>query len=103
MSKCSLFVKFTASPGRRDDLLAALRKMLPVVADEDGTEIYCFNTDRGDENVLWMFELYRDDEALGVHGGSDAMKNLMGDLSGLVSEAPLMVFCTPTDAKGFDT
>ncbi|MEZ5142089.1 MAG: hypothetical protein R2726_06145 [Acidimicrobiales bacterium] len=46
--------------------------------------------------------MYTDDDALGVHSGSEAMKTLLTDLAGLVGDAPLMVFTTPTDAKGLD-
>lgn len=101
-TKTSSFVKLTAQPGRRDELLAALQKMLPTVAEEDGTEVYSFHLDRGDENAIWIFELYTDDDALAAHSSSDAMKVLFEDLGGLLGEAPLMVFTTPTDAKGFE-
>jgi quinol monooxygenase YgiN len=100
--KTSSFVKLTAQPGQRDELLAALQKMLPVVAEEEGTEVYSFHLDRGDENTIWIFEMYADDDALGVHSSSDAMKVLLNDLGGLIGDAPLMVFTTPTDAKGLD-
>jgi quinol monooxygenase YgiN len=102
MPKTSSFIKFVTHPGRRDDLLAALRGMLPAVAGEDGTEIYSFHEDRGDDNTLWLFELYTDDAALGAHSGTDAMKQLLGALPELLAEPPLMAFATPVDAKGFD-
>lgn len=101
-TKTSSFVKLTAQPGRRDELLAALQKMLPVVADEEGTEVYSFHLDRADENAVWIFELYTDDDALAAHSASEAMKVLLNDLGGLIGDAPLMVFTTPTDAKGLD-
>jgi quinol monooxygenase YgiN len=50
---------------------------------------------------VWIFELYSDGDALGVHGGSDAMKELFGTLGGLMAEPPMMVMSTPTgNAKG---
>ena len=101
-TKTSSFVKLTAQPGRRDDLLAALQKMLPVVADEEGTEVYSFHLDRGDENAIWIFELSTDDDALAAHSSTDAMKGLIEDLGALLGDAPLMVFTTPTDAKGIE-
>ena len=48
-----------------------------------------------------IFELYRDDDALAEHSSSDAMRDLLGALGPLVAEPPLMVFATPSDAKGF--
>lgn len=101
MAKTSSFVKFVSHPGRREELLAALREMLPAVEHEDGTEVYSFHLDRGDDNTVWLFELYRDDEALAGHTSTEAMKSLLGALPSLLGEPPVMVFATPTDAKGF--
>ncbi len=61
MAKTSMFVKLSAQPGKRDDLLAALEKMLVTVNDEEGTEIYAFNLDATDENAIWIYELYTDE------------------------------------------
>jgi quinol monooxygenase YgiN len=95
MAKTSMIVKLSAQPGKRGELLAALEKMLPAVADEEGTEIYAFNLDTTDEDVVWIYELYASEDALATHSSSDAMAALIGDLAGLVGDAPLMVTTTP--------
>jgi len=100
MAKISSFVKLSAQPGKRGELLDAMRTMLPAVAEEPGTEVYSFHTDSADENALWIFELYTDQAALDAHGSSAAMVNLFGLLGPLLDGAPLMVFATPTDAEG---
>jgi quinol monooxygenase YgiN len=100
MAKTSMFVKLSAQPGKRDDLLAALEKMLVTVNDEEGTEIYAFNLDTTDENAIWIYELYTDEAALATHSGSEAMAALIGDLGGLLGDAPLMVTTTPVSGKG---
>jgi quinol monooxygenase YgiN len=100
MAKTSMFVKLTAQDGKRDDLLAALNKMLGAVNEEAGTEIYAFNLDTTDENTIWIFELYADADALATHSSSDAMATLIGDLGGLLGDAPLMVATTPVSGKG---
>jgi len=102
MSKTSSFVKLVAQPGQRDELLSALREMLPAVQQEEGTEIYSFHRDRSDDNTVWIFEMYSDDAALALHSSSEALKDLLGALATLVAEPPLMVFATPDAAKGFD-
>lgn len=101
MPKTSSFVKLVAKPGQRDELLTALRGMLPTVETEEGTEVYSFHEDRSDDNALWIFELYRDEDALAEHSSSEAMRNLLGALGPVIAEPPMMVFATPTDAKGF--
>jgi len=98
MTQTSLFVKMVFQPGKRDEGIAALETMLPVVAEESGTLVYSFHRDAGDENTVWIFELYTDGDALAVHGGSDAMAALFGTLGGLMAEPPMMVMATPTAA-----
>ena len=60
MTQTSLFVKMVFQPGKRDEGVAALETMLPVVANEPGTLVYSFHRDAGDENAVWIFELYSD-------------------------------------------
>ena len=100
MAKTSMFVKLSAQDGRRDDLLAALNKMLGAVNEEEGTEIYAFNLDTTDANAIWIYELYTDEGALATHSSSEAMAALIGDLGGLLGDAPLMVTTTPVSGKG---
>ena len=51
MTQTSMFVKMVFHPGKRDEGIAALEKMLPVVVDEHGTLVYSFHLDAGDENT----------------------------------------------------
>jgi quinol monooxygenase YgiN len=100
MAKTSMIVKLTTKPGRRGDLLAALDKMLLTVNEEEGTEIYAFNLDTTDENTLWVYELYADDDAMATHSGSEAMVALLTEAGDLLGDAPLMVLTTPVGGKG---
>jgi quinol monooxygenase YgiN len=96
MAQTSLFVKMVFQPGKRDEGVAALATMLPQVESEDGTLVYSFHADAGEEDTVWIFELYRDGDALTAHGSSDAMKAMFGSLNGLLAEPPMMVMATPT-------
>ncbi|MCU0268030.1 MAG: antibiotic biosynthesis monooxygenase [Acidimicrobiales bacterium] len=100
MAKTSMFVKLVAVPGRREDVLAALERMLPVVAEEPGTEVYSFHRDSADENTVWVFELYTDGDALAAHGASDGIKELFAAIGGILAEPPVMAITEPTAAKG---
>lgn len=96
MAQRSLFVKMKFQEGRRDEGVAALETMLPTVNGEDGTLVYSFHLDSADPDTVWIFELYTDDAALGVHGGSEAMAALGGMIGGLIAEPPMMVMAEPT-------
>lgn len=102
MSKVSIFAKLVAAPGKRDEVRAELAKMFPTVADEPGTEVYVLHDDLGDENALWMYELYTDDDALGAHSSSEAMGALFGAIGDLLGEPPLLVMARPVEAEGLD-
>ncbi len=95
MAQTSLFVKMVFQPGKRDEGVELLSTMLPQVETEPGTLVYSFHLDSGDENTVWIFELYTDGDALGVHGGSDAIAAMFGKIGGLFAEPPVMTITTP--------
>ena len=95
MTQSSLFVKMVFQPGTRDEAVEILSTMLPQVETEPGTLVYSFHLDAGDENTVWIFELYTDADALAAHGGSEAIKAMFGKIGGLLAEAPTMTMTTP--------
>lgn len=100
MTKTSMFVKLTFQPGTRPEGLAALERALEAAHSEHGTEVYSFHVDRADADVVWAFELYSDDEALGTHGQSPAVAELFGALGGLLAEPPMLVVADLHAGKG---
>ena len=104
MTQTSLFVKMVFQDGKRDEGVAALETMLPTVESEEGTLVYSFHLDAADANTVWIFELYADGDALGIHGGSEAMGALFGVLMPMLEAIdgnPMMVKATPTpQSKG---
>jgi quinol monooxygenase YgiN len=100
MSKPSMFVKLTAQPGKRDEVLAAFDRMLIAVAEEPGTEVYSVHVDNTDENAVWIFEMYTDEEALAAHSSSDAMGALFGELGPLLGDGVTLVGTTAHAGKG---
>ena len=102
MSKVSLIAKLPLQPGKRDAFVDAFRPMMEAVNDEAGTELYILNFQDDDENVVWVYELYTDKDAMAVHSGSEAMANLFGALGDLLGGAPELISCTPQLAEGVD-
>ncbi|MEV8546479.1 antibiotic biosynthesis monooxygenase family protein [Streptomyces sp. NPDC051572] len=64
------FAKLVSRPGGRDDLIAALRPMFAQVENEPGTLLYLMQVSTEDPDVVWMHELFADEEAFGVHSVS---------------------------------
>lgn len=102
MSKIGIIAKLTTQPGKRDDLVAAFKDYLPNVEAEEGTLVYAISTDSGDENVVWVYELYPDQDAVAAHSGSEAFAEFGKSLGGVLAGAPEIFMHTPVAAKGVD-
>ncbi len=102
MSKISLIAKLTAADGKVDELEQALAAVVAAGDEEDGLEVYSAHAADGETGVYWFFELYRDDEALAVHGKGDRMREAMGAFAGLLAGRPEIIRMTPVAAKGLD-
>lgn len=103
MSKVAVIAKITAAPGKREEVAAALANMFPQVETEEGTEVYVLHDDAANADVLWMYELYRDGDALQAHSSSPAMLELFGVLGGdLMGAPPELSMLTPRQGLGVD-
>ena len=100
MSMTSVIAKITVQPGKRDELVAAFADYFPTVEGEDGTIVYAISTDRADDDVVWVYELYPDGDALAAHSSSEAFSAFAGKLGGLLAGAPELHLATPVLAKG---
>jgi quinol monooxygenase YgiN len=100
MAKISMFVKLTAKPGTRDDMLKVFVDSLPLIEEEAGTELYSFHTDAADQNVLWVHEIYTDQAALDAHFTGPGLAAVMGGLGDLIDGAPEMITCAVVAGKG---
>ncbi len=100
MSRVSVIARIPLKPGTKGELLAAFTPMLDQVNNEAGTEIYILSEDPADDNVVWVFELYSDSDALAAHSSSDAMAALLGVVGGLVEGEPGFHILNPIAGKG---
>lgn len=100
MAGLAVHARFTAEPGRGDELAAAVERMFPTAADEQGTLVYAAHRDRDDADVVVMYELYASDAALDTHGESQAASRFGQALEGLLAEEPEVWFTRPWKAHG---
>jgi quinol monooxygenase YgiN len=99
MPKVAVVAKLTAAPGKRDEVVDVLKDVVAATEQEAGTLVYAMNVEK-DGDVIWFFELYTDEGALGVHAGSDAMKASGPRLAGKLAGRPEIIQLTPVVAKG---
>jgi quinol monooxygenase YgiN len=102
MSKISLIAKLTAAEGKTAELEDVLRGVCAAAVEEDGLEVYAANAAKDEPGVYYFYEVYRDDEALAIHGKGERMSVAMGAFKGLLAGRPEVTMLTPVAAKGID-
>jgi len=98
--KIAVVAKITSKPGMRDDLAGGLSNAFPNVDKETGTIYYILHTDDNDENVLWLYELYTNQEALVGHQTSEWYKNWGPSVAPFMGGPPELIFMKATAGKG---
>ena len=64
----SLFIKTCVKPGCAEDFLAAMKvNAAASVATEPGCLVFDVSQDRADPDVIYLYEIYRDDAAYEAH------------------------------------
>lgn len=99
-NQVGILARLNVQAGKSAAAIEVLKGMLDHVQGEDGTLTYILHRDNNDENVLWFYELYTDQAALGVHSTSDAMKAMGPALGAFLAGRPEMTFLTPVGGKG---
>ena len=102
MSKIALIAKLTAAEGKADELEAAIKNVVDAADEEAGLEVYAASRVSDDPGVFYFFEVYRDGDALGVHGKGERMRAAMGAFGGLMAGRPEVTVMSPVGAKGLD-
>jgi quinol monooxygenase YgiN len=100
MSKVGVWVKLDVQPGKRDEAVAIIQEALTAVQSEEGTLLYVLNADPSDENVLYFYEAYTDQDALVAHGGAAWFKSFGPKLGPVLAGRPSMTFLTALGGKG---
>ena len=100
MPKVAVLAKLTAKPGQRDELAKALDVALAGAASEEGTIFYILHADTHEPDVLWFYELYRDQDAYTAHGTSEAFKAVGRVVAPYAAGRPELVVLEPLGGKG---
>lgn len=73
-TRIGVLASLECPPGRRTDVLAAVHDLAAASADEPGTLLFEVFTERDDEDLVTVYEIYADDAAVEAHRGSPAME-----------------------------
>ena len=73
MSRIAAFAKMRAQPGRRQELVDALRPYLEKSASEPGTVAYALHTSSTDPDAVWFYARFADAEAMAEHQRNETL------------------------------
>lgn len=83
-------VQLTARPGLRDDLLRMLANYVNTLDGEPGTTLYAVAADPGDDDVVWVWEEFADEQAVQGHFEHDFFRALQLELAELLAGPALI-------------
>ena len=79
--------KLIAQAGRRSKLVEILMRASNVVAQLQGCRAYIVNEDIGDEESVWVFEIWDDKDAHDVSLQDEQVRSLISEAMPLIGEA----------------
>ena len=88
MSQVAQIACFVAKDGAQEQLLGAVDAAAAAAAAEPGTLAYISHVEQGDPRVVWIYELYADEEARVAHVESDATARLRAALAEVLDRPP---------------
>ena len=83
--RVGLFVRLPGLPGSRPAVLDALHTYADRLAEEPGTELFTVSIDPAAQDVVWLNEWFRDEDAVEAHRAAPAFGELLTAMSELLS------------------
>ena len=77
-------LQLTAAEGKRDELIRVLTNYANTLDGEPGTTLFAAAADATDENVVWLWEEFLDEEAVRGHFQHDFFHALQMELEDLL-------------------
>lgn len=90
-----MVVRLTAKAGMRPALLDTLNTYADGLAEEPGTEVYLLSTDPDDANLVWLFEVFKDEDAENEHRSSTGFATMITSLNDLLEAPPAILRMDP--------
>lgn len=91
----SLLVRLNANDGMRPALLDHLNTYADGLREEPGTEVFMISIDPDDVNLVWLFEVFKDEDAEEAHRASSGFAGLMQSMPPLLASPPAVLRTQP--------
>ena len=79
----------------RPALLDLLNTYADGLAEEPGTEVFIVSMDPDDASIVWLYEIFADEEAENAHRGSDGFSRLMESMPEMLDGQPAVLRTVP--------
>jgi quinol monooxygenase YgiN len=86
--RMGLLVRLQAQPGQRPALLDVLHRYTDGLAEEPGTEVFILHLDPEDSDIVWLYEVFRDEGAQAQHRAAEGFATLMTEMPDLLASPP---------------
>ena len=93
--RIGLLVRIPVVAGMRAAALDVLNRYVYDLDQEPGTEAFMVCIDPTDADVVWLYEWFRDDDALQSHRESPLFHRLVAELPDLVTDSPGLMRLDP--------
>ena len=90
-----MLVRLTAAEGRRPALLDALHRYSDGLDEEPGTELFIVHVDPDDADIVWLYEIFHDEEAQDEHRAAEGFAQLMTELPDVLGAPPAILRLDP--------
>lgn len=104
MAGVGRYMKFTAQPGRGDDLADRLLQAADSLRDTPGCELYVINRVPEEPDVVWVTELWLSQDALEAsleQLATDEGRALLAELQALLAAPPERIDVEPVGGVGY--
>jgi quinol monooxygenase YgiN len=99
MTKVGVFIKFTAKPGMRDELVEHFRSLVKIANSESGTEDWTFHISPIEPDAVWLYEVYTDQGAKDLHDSTEINAEAKAKTHELTVGAPEVVPFIPIQVR----
>lgn len=101
MGDVAMIVKTRTQPGKRDEVFELYRRLLaPRAEDNAGQEEVVWCADQHDPDAFFLFEIYRNAEAMGANAQAAWFAEYMAAVAPLLADEPEVSMASPRWAKG---
>jgi quinol monooxygenase YgiN len=91
----SMLVRLTCEKGMRPAMLDMLNTYADGLAEEPGTEMFVVSLDADDDGIVWLYEIFKDDEAENAHRSSAGFARMMTEMPSFLVAPPAVLRMEP--------